>query len=259
MVVRSTGLVLSLHTDVSLDKLESERLFIYNSISTKAPFLFNNTNNLFMSNRKRLFEETEEEMSKVVKLLTGGRKKTPAAAAKGEEINRVPPLAGGKEQKGPTAAEEEEEEVFEETKKGGSKKTTATTAPNENEEEEVPTPKQQKIWERSTELTDEFLVKEIGINSRFVQEALEKLLSQAIGTVGSLLGLSEHKLENIVGLPMGSVSAIMEFIRQQKGKRLKSEEQSKQKLTIPKINKVAEQFAEQLSLVQQGTERMSFL
>ena len=153
--------------------------------------------------------------------------------------------------------------MFEETKKGGSKKTTATTAPkkevNENEEEEVPTPKRKRIWEHSTELTDEFLVKEIGINSRFVQDALEKLRSQGVESVGSLLGLSKEELGNAVGLPMGSVSAIMEFIRQQKGKRLKSEEQSKQKLTIPKINKVAEQFAEQLSLVQQGTERTSFL
>ena len=231
MVVRSTGLVLSLHTDVSL--------FI------KLPFLFNNTNNLLMSNRKRLFEETEEEMSKEVKLLTGGRKKTPAAAAKGEEINRVPPLAGGKEQKGPTAAEEEEEEVFEETKKGGSKKTTATTAPkkevNENEEEEVPTPKRKRIWEHSTELTDEFLVKEMGILS-LAESTLKQLKSQGVESVGSLLGLSKEELGNAVGLRLGSVSAIMEFIRQQKGKRLKSEEQSKQKLTIPKINKAAEQL-----------------
>ena len=52
----------------------------------------------------------------------------------------------------------------------------------------MPTPKRIKIWERSTKLTDEFLVKEIGINPSRSKEVVEKLKAQDVITVGALIG-----------------------------------------------------------------------
>ena len=101
---------------------------------------------------------------------------------------------------------------------GGKKSTAAAVAAPK--EDEVPTPKRIKIWELSKELTDEFLMKEIGINPSRSKEVVEKLKAQYVVTVGSLLSLSEDKLEKNVGLPMGSVGAIMRFIERQKGKGL---------------------------------------
>ena len=121
----------------------------------------------------------------------------------------------------------------EETKQGGSQKATVGAAApkkeaNENEDEEVPTRKRIKLWERSKELTNEFLVKEIGINPIRSKEVVEKLKAQDVITVGELVGSSREQLDRTVEF-MGPVNAIMRFIEQQKGKRLKSEEQSKQK------------------------------
>ena len=44
---------------------------------------------------------------------------------------------------------------------------------------------------------------EIGINPSRSKEVVEKLKAQDVVTVGSLLGLSEDKLEKNVGLRMG--------------------------------------------------------
>ena len=101
-------------------------------------------------------------------------------------------------------------------KRGGKKSTAAAVAAPK--EDEVPTPKRLKIWGKSIKLTEQFLVTEIGINPSRSKEVVEKLKAQDVVTVGSLLGLSEDKLEKNVGLPMGSVGAIMRFIEEQKGK-----------------------------------------
>ena len=62
-------------------------------------------------------------------------------------------------------------------------------------------------------------MKEIGILS-LAKVTLQRLKRQGVESVGSLLSLSEDKLEKNVGLPMGSVGAIMRFIERQKGKGL---------------------------------------
>ena len=110
------------------------------------------------------------------------------------------------------AAEGEETEVDRGEKRGGKKAAAAVPT-----KEVVPTPKRIKIWELSKELTDEFLMKEIGILS-LAKVTLQRLKRQGVESVGSLLSLSEDKLEKNVRLPMGSVGAIMRFIEQQKGK-----------------------------------------
>ena len=163
----------------------------------------------------------------------GDDKAVTAAVLEEVEMEIVRGVAGGKKRgrskrddnnAAAAAAAEGEETVVEGGKKRGGKKSTAAAvaAPKEDE---VPTPKRLKIWGKSIKLTEQFLMKEIGINPSRSKEVVEKLKAQDVVTVGSLLGLSEDKLEKNVGLRMGSVGAIMRFIEEQKGK---NEEWTKQ-------------------------------
>ena len=150
-----------------------------------------------------------------------------AAAAEGE-MEIVRGVARGKKRgrserddnAAAAAVAEEEETGVERGKKRGGKKTTAAAAAapkkkmEEDEEEEVPTPKRMKPIEQLTK----GLLESMGVDKDLSDEELDKLKNLGISTVGSLLGLSEDNLENNIGLMLGSVSAIMRFIEEQKGK-----------------------------------------
>ena len=81
------------------------------------------------------------------------------------------------------------------------------------------TQKRIKSWEPLTELTEDFLVQEIGILPRISKEVFEKLKKQDVLSVGALRGLSKEELKDDLKLSLGSVGAIMDFIEQQKGKQ----------------------------------------
>jgi len=102
--------------------------------------------------------------------------------------------------------EEKEEEIerLARVLRGGRKKTPAAAAApkkevNENEEEEVPTPKRIKVWKKSTELTDEFLVKEIGILS-LAEVTLQQLNSSKVKELNLLAHYSDVRGNNWKGL-----------------------------------------------------------
>ena len=81
------------------------------------------------------------------------------------------------------------------------------------------TQKRMKIWEPSTELTEDFLRQEIGIHPRVSKEVFEKLKTRDVLTVGALVGSSREQLEGLMNISLGSANAIMDFISQQKGKQ----------------------------------------
>ena len=159
----------------------------------------------------------------------GDDKAAAAAAVEEGEMEIVRGVAGEKKRgrserdnAAAAAAADGEETGVEHGKKPGGNKTIAAAAAQkkqkeEDEEEEVPTPKRIKIWEQSTELTDEFLVNEIGINPSRSKEVVEKLKAQDVITVGELVGSSREQLDRTVEF-MGPVNAIMLFIEGQKGK-----------------------------------------
>ena len=80
------------------------------------------------------------------------------------------------------------------------------------------TQKRMKIWEPSTELTKGFL-ESLGVDKAFLENEWNKLKDAGVGTVGALVGLSKEELKGDLKLSLGSVSAIMDFIEQQKGKQ----------------------------------------
>jgi hypothetical protein len=115
--------------------------------------------------------------------------------------------------------------VFDETEHGeGLKRATGAAASkggmkedhkNENEEQ---APKRTKYWDPMTTITEEFLQVPVGIHARFSKIEYQKLNKAGVGNVRALVGFSEDKLENKIGLLPGSVSAIVQFIQEQKGK-----------------------------------------
>ena len=128
-----------------------------------------------------------------------------AAESEGEmEVGAVPKNKKREKSKGDDAAAAEPEG---EVKVGGVPK-------SENE-----TQKRMKIWEPSTELTEDFLRQEIGIHPRVSKEVFEKLKTRDVLTVGALVGSSREQVEGLMNISLGSANAIMDFIEQQKGKQ----------------------------------------
>ena len=120
------------------------------------------------------------------------------------EVGAVPKNKKREKSKGDDAAAAEPEG---EVKVGGVPK-------SENE-----TQKRMKIWGPPTELTEDFLVQEIGIHPRVSKDVLDKLRKNKVESVGALRGLSREQLEGLMNISLGSANAIMDFISQQKGKQ----------------------------------------
>ena len=109
-------------------------------------------------------------------------------------------------------------------KREKSKRDDAAAAPKGEmkvgaQKSENETQKRMKIWEPSTELTEDFLREEIGIHPRVSKEVFEKLKTRDVLTVGALVGSSREQLEGLMNISLGSANAIMDFIEQQKGKQ----------------------------------------